>query len=619
MRPSYDHDYPPAAWTAGGLAAALADPDPFALPTYDDAGVFERLRTDDATAPVVTDLLERAADAREEPVPPLPASLYLDYHRTGERYNYQPPNRTRRRRLGRFALAECIEREGDYLDPVLDYGWAICEQSAWVIPAHLRGDQNREGLPGAVPDGERTVALRSAETAHLLAEVDHLLGDRLHPALRERIRHEVDRRVFTPYEARDHRWMEPPCNNWNAVCNGAIGVAALHLLDDPDRQGRLLARAVHSLEDYLADFDPDGCTAEGIGYWNYGFGHYAMLAAALDARTGGEYSLLSPPIVHEIAQYPLKVELSPDHFVPFSDADEHDTVRPYVAAWLGERLDLPALTSRGRRALAEHGATGGVGTGKDLRERLRNLLWTGSASSTATPEPPRRQFFDGYDWWLVRADPADPDGLVVVAKGGHNGESHNHNDLGSFVVHYQGESLLTDLGSPTYDRDYFSEQRYDYLVARSLGHSVPYVNGCEQAAGADRSATVVAPDGERQSFTVDVAGGYPEAAGLEALRRTVAVEAGTVTVTDRAAFERPNNEFESVLVSYLPMTTDDEAVIVTGERARATVTPDRDVPVDVERLPEAVRGRDVWRARLGPITGDDAVELGLGIVPEPLA
>jgi len=67
--------------------------------------------------------------------------------------------------------------------------------------------------------------------------------------------------------------MQPPCNDCNAVCNGSIAVAALHLLDDPDRQGRLVARAAHSLEDYLADFDGDGCTAEGINYWNYGIDH----------------------------------------------------------------------------------------------------------------------------------------------------------------------------------------------------------------------------------------------------------------------------------------------------------------------------------------------------------
>jgi hypothetical protein len=155
MRPAYDHDYPPVEWTAEGIADALADPDPFELPTYEDAAVFEGSRAAETTGSAVADLLDRAATAREEPVPTLSASLYLDYYRTGGRSDYQPPNRTRRRRLSRVALAECFEREWTYLDPVLDYVWAICEQSSWVIPAHLGGAQHRRDCRGSstMPSG----------------------------------------------------------------------------------------------------------------------------------------------------------------------------------------------------------------------------------------------------------------------------------------------------------------------------------------------------------------------------------------------------------------------------------------------------------------------------------
>jgi hypothetical protein len=543
---------------------------------------------------------------------------------------YQTPERERRRRLSTFAIAECVEREGDYLDPVLDYAWAICEQSTWLWPAHLRGAHDHEGLPGVVPDEERRVALFSVGTALLLADLDALLGDRLHPALRERIREEVDRRVLTPFVARDdHGWIGPPAMNWNAVCNAGSAVAALTLLDDPRRQAAVVERAVARLRHYLDDFDADGCTAEGVGYWNYGFGNYVTLAAELEARTDGAYSLLEPPIVREIAEYPLKVQLSPGRFLPFSDTEEDVPVFPHTPCWLGDRLDLEGLGALGRRSLERPAALFEGRNTYFLPELLRDLAWAGRVPDDWTlPTPPRRQFFDGHDWWLVRAAPADPDGLVVAAKGGHNDEPHNHNDCGSFVVHYRGESLLTDLGRPTYDREFFGERRYtDYLTPRSLGHSVPHVNGHEQAAGSEYAADLLGvEEGETDAVAYDLAGCYPDGAGLASLRRRVALhrDEPRVTVADEATFADGPGTLESVLVSYDPVAVEGDALVVAGERARATVTPAADAPVDlrVEHLEDAVDVSwrpdadhwDVWRARLAlPPAGTASLELSIAV------
>jgi len=56
-----------------------------------------------------------------------------------------------------FALAGCLGREGEYLDDILDHGWAVCEQATWVLPAHLGDNEGQvvSGLPGVVPDEER--------------------------------------------------------------------------------------------------------------------------------------------------------------------------------------------------------------------------------------------------------------------------------------------------------------------------------------------------------------------------------------------------------------------------------------------------------------------------------
>src|ERR687897_3037943 len=120
-------------------------------------------------------------------IPGLPATLYLEFSRAGSREGYERPANRRREILSNLALAECLEGEGRFLDPLLDVAWAICEESSWSWPAH-QGDL--ADMYHAVID------LSVAMTALYLAELDLLLGDRLDPALGRRIRHEVDRRCL---------------------------------------------------------------------------------------------------------------------------------------------------------------------------------------------------------------------------------------------------------------------------------------------------------------------------------------------------------------------------------------------------------------------------------------
>jgi len=552
---------------------------------------------------VVEDVVETAATVRDDPVPSLSASLYLDYERTGERSPYQAVEAERWEYLSAVTLAECFERDGSYLDDVLDAAWAICEQSTWLLPAHL----DDEGLPRPKPPAKRHVALRSTMAARALAELDYVLGDQLHPALGERIHREVDDRVITPYlEREDFHWVDGR-NNWNAVCNSGAAVAAMYL-DGPERAARAVEKAVDSLEAYLGGFDHDGCTPEGVGYWSYGFSNYVLLASQLSERTAGAYDLCSPPVVERIARYPLRVELSPGRYVPFSDACENKPLAAYAMCWLGERFDLPALSDRGLREFDRHPRLLTV-TGT-----VRNLLWCRDVDADPDATLPRQDFLAGFDWWFARRDPGDPNGLVVATKGGSNGESHNHNDCGTFIVHYRGESLLTDLGRNDYKADYFGEGRYEYLATRSLGHSVPYVNGHEQAAGPEYEAFVVEriESDDRDTFGVDIAGCYPESAGLDSLWRTIELDrdAGTVEVTDNVTFreDAPGTAFESVLVSYHPIEAAGDGLLVTGEKGRADVAVEGASGIRVEHLEDAVdvsftrdpepKLRDVWRARI---------------------
>jgi hypothetical protein len=231
-------------------------------------------------------------------------------------------------------------------------------------------------------------------------------------------------------------------------------------------------------------------------------------------------------------------------------------------------------------------------------------------------------------WLVARSDPGD-DALILAAKGGHNAESHNHNDGGSFIIHYRQEPLIAELGAPTYTRQFFSATRYENIAARSLGHSVPYVNGHEQQAGREFAAHVVTRDDA--SLTLELGGLYPAEAGLTSLTRRVSLDAGSsppaVTLSDRAAFRSDGGTLA------LPLITLDAAVeavgpgrariagkraslIVTWPPAQATCRAE-EVPVDDPRFLDADGKTRIRRLWFDVTVSGKEARLDLTITPSP--
>lgn len=601
------HEYPPAEWDNGWIETVLQEaPRRFPIPRYADEAAWSKLRRDERTASRVEQLLEDAEEIDEAGVPALPASAYLEYFRSGTRPPWEAPALSRISNLDTLVAAECVDRSGRFQDAIIDHAWALCDEATWVMHALLPDEHRIEGLPRRVPVEAREIGLRSTGVGRVLAETTYVLGDELHPAVRERIGRKVERRILTPYEARDdHWWLEPETMpNQNAVNHFGVLTAAMYLIQDEHRLAGIIEKAVRSLRHYLDGFHADGGTDEGVGYWDYGFGHYAKLAAQLQARTDGKLSLLSPPVVEEIAQFPLRVQLSPGYYPAFSDAKERVRIDPAVGAYLGDELDLPALSAMAERSFREGSST-----------NPRALHWIMDLpDELPDTTQPRSWYFPGIEWWVARVNPADPDGLAIAAKAGHNGESHNHNDCGSFVVHVNRESLLTDLGRATYHSGLKGKGRYEYLNVRSLGHPVPYVNGTEQAAGADYAATVLdrVSSSETDAIEMDLADCYPDEAGLESLVRRITLDRDheRVTLRDTARFRSGVSDrgMVSVLTSFNPMRPTGDGLIVEGDCESVRVTGVDTDSIEVEHLQDAmeVAGhytldeeyRDVYRARI---------------------
>jgi hypothetical protein len=133
----------------------------------------------------------------------------------------------------------------------------------------------------------------------------------------------------------------------------------------------------------------------------------------------------------------------------------------------------------------------------------------------------------------------------VAAKGGHNEESHNHNDVGSFVVYAEGRPLLIDVGVETYRRETFSKDRYSIWTMQSQYHNLPTINGAQQLPGeAFRATEAVCHDDDQQAtLELELAAAYaPEAQLVSWTRRLRLERGGALTVADRYQCHTPPRE-----------------------------------------------------------------------------
>ena len=107
-------------------------------------------------------------------------------------------------------------------------------------------------------------------------------------------------------------------------------------------------------------------------------------------------------------------------------------------------------------------------------------------------------------------------GLFLGDKGGTNGESHNHNDVGNFVLNLDGEPALIDVGVGTYSAKTLKD-RYKLWYMQSQWHNLPSINGIMQHEGGNFKAHNVTykstPNGGE--FELNIASAYPTEAHVK--------------------------------------------------------------------------------------------------------
>ena len=316
---------------------------------------------------------------------------------------------------------------------------------------------------------------------------------------------------------------------------------------EPSRDDRAFYAAAgeHCIRYYLSGFTPDGYCAEGVGYWNYGFGHFILLTEALRQATGGKIDLLKDDKAIAAALFCRRSEILPGIFPTISDCSPGTKPSAQLTAYVCRRLGLDAGTNQL------------VGAGGDL---ALTLMLAGVDENLPVArklekvnDSPLRSFFPGGGVLISRTAAGTEPPFAVALKGGHNNEPHNHNDVGSFSVILGREMVICDPGGEVYTKRTFSAHRYDSKVLSSFGHAVPVIAGQLQRTGAEAHGVILETNfsAAADTFKLDYRSAYA-VPSLEKLERTFVFQREpkpSLEVRDEVKFARPE-AFETALVTW---------------------------------------------------------------------
>lgn len=517
----------------------------------------------------------------------IPATVFLEYSRIGNRIDFEEMNFKKRHALNALVMGECVEHKGRFLDDIINGIYSLCEESAWQLPAH--NSYNRGGPNFPLPDvTDPVIDLFAAETGALLACISYLLGaelDGVSPFIRKMIADNLRRRIYEPYMGRHFWWMgngdEPICN-WTVWCTQNILLAVFLPEEDmisgaecalagsaslSEFKVRVIKKACSSIDCFLKDYGEDGCCDEGPHYYRRSALCMMNATGILNAVTNGAFEkVCSENKIKNIVSYIFNVNASGRYYFNFADCS---AILDRSGA--GEFL---AAKATGNRAMMQYAARDHALSLKEnlpknedeinLFLRMQELFAEEEMLSFASlmqdtdnsdaPSGHTDCFYESVGLFIARDRH-----FALAVKAGDNDDSHNHNDTGSLILYRDGRPVLIDVGVETYSAKTFSKDRYSIWTMQSSYHNLPEINGVMQSAGAKyRAEDVTYSFSEKEAkISMDIAKAYPEEAGIDSYRREVVLkkedpcskgdgcEHGKVTVCDSVQFTDScrNNNF----------------------------------------------------------------------------
>lgn len=551
---------------------------------------------DSLPAPMRQSYISYGEQYLKRPWTTLPTSVFAQFKTSGNRVVYEQQCFAKRRQLAALVIAEVAEGKGRFLPDVIDGIGSFCEETWWGIPAHYGSKVPRYE--------DQTVDLFNAETAGLVVWACYVLRpqlDSFSPLLCQRVGREVQRRILQPAQKTNYWWKKAGMN-WNPwICSNWLSCV---LLCENDRQRQLQAvgQILDCMDAFFNSYPEDGGCDEGPGYWDRAAASLYECLMLLYHATNGHIDARRNAKLRAMAAYAYKTYIGNGYVLSFADSHDNrymqqlNIVYPFAryvddptmrrfAKYIGEDKDYL------HQAAQLYDRSGNFPTlGRELF--FLHAIETFQREQAAEPLLPN-VWLNNLQIWTARSG-----SLFAAMKGGHNDESHNHNDVGEVVVYADGEPLFIDPGVGEYTSKTFSNDRYSIWTMQSGYHNLPQINGCDQRNGKDYKATVVSSS--KSNLTLELAAAYPEEAAVGSWQRTVSLHKKEVRITDSYRLKAYKKPTCLMLMTTVRPDVSRPGIVVLGRRTlhydprQLTATVD-DVSPQLDPLLQGMWGRQMYR------------------------
>ena len=505
--------------------------------------------------------------------PVIKATDFMEFKISGDRRIMEIPHFDRRNHLVLFAFAELKENKGRFLPQIVNGIFANCEESFWGDSAHQL--QISREYPNIPTKEEQYIDLFAAETAEHLATVTAMLREPLErfcPEILDRVQFELDLRIKKPYETRlDDWWMgngtKRP-NNWNPWILSNVLTVFLLTEKDERRKSRAIRKIMLESQNYYNEIPADGGCDEGPLYWGRAGGSLFELLYQLKCATDGAVNFFGDEKIKQIAAYMKKAHLVGDVFI--NVADSHPVIGDdylFLLWGFARETAQEELKNLAAGAFLRRTKTGEPLT--HLTRTVRRLVYMAEffreirAHRVIEPIHGTVEHLPETELAILRRGD-----MILTAKGGHNHESHNHNDVGSFSLYDGTTPILVDVGIGFYTRFHFNhDTRYTLIPwTQAKNHNLPMINGIDEPCGEEYRADSF--DVSEEEIRISFPKAYPREALVEGLTRSLSLTDGGLSVTDRFAFSTgAPQQVSEILMCVLPVRLENNTAVL-GEKYR---------------------------------------------------
>ena len=496
--------------------------------------------------------------------PIIRATQHMAFIKEGNRVAQEKPYFARRSALAALFYGELLEYKGRFIPDIVDGIYIICEETAWTLSAHF-------AIPGQnIPMGfPRHIELFSAETAALLSAIYYMLHDELKefcPEILVIMEKNIKERILDTYLVRTDYWWfgygKKKPNNWNPWVLSNVLASYLFMEVERPILDAAICKLFTEVDNYYNAMPDDGGCDEGYIYWLHAGGKLLEFCNHVYVATKGVINVFDDEKFKNILKFIYRPYIGGDWVVNFADGSPKASSAdvPILAYLCGLRTADKAFftfakTRNINRKEPDNKAPCFISSqvtrslsSNVYADDMQNIADSDFISDNICVLPQLQNCYIRNGNWFY------------AAKGGFNHESHNHNDVGSFLAFYDNNPVLVDPGCGIYTKKTFSEHRYEIWTMQAGWHNLPVINGCEEPFGAEFKCNRFDVDGKKT--VIDFEGAFDKDAGLKSVNRVITPCDDGITLTDSFVFENATNTVAEHFITPLEAKIEDDKVII---------------------------------------------------------